>query len=295
MEVAAHGRRLSPRFACRRDAGRRRGSKGHVYEALQDNYKRNYRELQEAIEYMKTQQNGHLATTERKNRLMMGASQEVQNKSFKEVLIWRRSSRTLTVSCSRPMRSCVSQLWKHGKVTRPRSVWIGGRCQGPKALKVKLDLLERQDGGALWSSGSVWTRELCRGPKFCEQCWEFAGKEEGSGATRVGRHAGVRVVSVERNGRGHGREQGGVDFHSQCGEQFGWMAGTQFCVRQVKPSDKVSSTAASRQKWWKMLASRTRQTSARSVTICLGQHERKEPTINNKRWEIPVAGMRSRG
>ena len=45
-------------------------------------------------------------------------------------------------------------------------------------------------------------------------------KEEGSCSKRVGRHGGVRVMPVER----HGREQGAVEFHSQCGEQFGWMA-----------------------------------------------------------------------
>ena len=51
----------------------------------------------------------------------------------------------------------------------------------------------------------------------------FAEKQEYQYAERVGRHAGVRVVSAERDGRGHGREQGGVDFHSQCGEWFGWL------------------------------------------------------------------------
>ena len=58
--------------------------------------------------------------------------------------------------------------------------------------------------------------------RFFEQCWRVAEREEGSGAKRVGKDAGVRVVPVERRGRGHGREQGLVD--SLRGEQDGWMA-----------------------------------------------------------------------
>ena len=38
---------------------------------------------------------------------------------------------------------------------------------------------------------------------------------------KVGRHAGVRVMPVVR---GHGREQGGVKLHFQCGAHFGWIA-----------------------------------------------------------------------
>ena len=93
-----------------------------------------------------------------------------------------------------------------------------GIVWSPKLLKVKLDLQEQQSGGALRSWGSVW------GPMFCEECWGLAEKEAGTGAERVGRHAGVRIVTAERYERGCGREQGGGELHSQCGEQFGWMA-----------------------------------------------------------------------
>ena len=71
------------------------------------------------------------------------------------------------------------------------------RIPGSKALKVKLDLLERQDGGA--------PREF--GVDLGRRSVSSAGgsqKEEGSGSKRVGRHAGVFVVPVERDGCGHG-------------------------------------------------------------------------------------------
>ena len=52
----------------------------------------------------------------------------------------------------------------------------------------------------------------------------FAEKEEGIGSDSVGRHTGVRVMPVQPSGGGHGRAQGIVVFHLQCGDQFGWMA-----------------------------------------------------------------------
>ena len=66
---------------------------GPFFQALRENQERNYRELQEAIEYVKTQ-NGLLATMERVSSL-------IAEQVLKDVL----SSRKLTVSCSSPMRS----------------------------------------------------------------------------------------------------------------------------------------------------------------------------------------------
>ena len=51
------------------------------------------------------------------------------------------------------------------------------------------------------------------------------GSMNGAGNAQTKKRAVVRVwvAPVERYGSGHGREQGGVDLQSQCGEQFGWM------------------------------------------------------------------------
>ena len=49
----------------------------------------------------------------------------------------------------------------------------------------------REQRGAQVSSGSVSSKGFGWGPTFNEQCWRFAEKEEGCGAKRVGRYAGV--------------------------------------------------------------------------------------------------------
>ena len=54
--------------------------------------------------------------------------------------------------------------------------------------------------------------------------WRVAEIKEGRGVERVGRHAGVSVVSAGRHGSGHGREHVKVELHSLCGGQFGWVA-----------------------------------------------------------------------
>ena len=51
------------------EARQRSGGYRASLQALRENQERNYREVQEAVEYMKTQQNGLLATIKRKNLL----------------------------------------------------------------------------------------------------------------------------------------------------------------------------------------------------------------------------------
>ena len=43
------------------------------------------------MEYIKTQQNGLMTTTERKNRMMKGASEKLLNKFFKEVMVLEKN------------------------------------------------------------------------------------------------------------------------------------------------------------------------------------------------------------
>ena len=77
------------------------------------------------------------------------------------------------------------------------------------------------DGAAGWryqaTSGSIWIGEPVSSDGGSQKI------EEVSGAEQTRRHAGVRVVPAERHGRGHGREQGGAELHSKCGEQFCWV------------------------------------------------------------------------
>ena len=57
---------------------------------------------------------------------------------------------------------------------------------------------------------------------------------------RVRGHPSLRrVVPAERHERGNGREQGGVEHQSLCGEQFGWMVWTQIYVGQAMPERRV--------------------------------------------------------
>ena len=57
------------------------------HKALQENQDRNYSELQEAIEYMNTKQSRPLATMERQQKLMNGASDATQRKFLQEALV----------------------------------------------------------------------------------------------------------------------------------------------------------------------------------------------------------------
>ena len=75
------------------------------------------------------------------------------------------------------------------------SLWTHKRCLGPKALKVKLDLLEVENNGAPGDLGGVVDQSASLGDQSCVSCTgELAEKEEGCGAKRIGRYAGVRVV-----------------------------------------------------------------------------------------------------
>ena len=81
-------RRMCEKFAV---FGKPRGKEvadiRQFFEALQGNLERNYRVLQEAVEYMNTKQHRLLATMERKQKLMSGASDVIQRKFFEEVLV----------------------------------------------------------------------------------------------------------------------------------------------------------------------------------------------------------------
>ena len=82
------------------------------------------------------------------------------------------------------------------------------------SVKVKLDLQEQQNGGALRNTGSV------SGPRFCEECWQVGIKRGGHWCGKNGQRRRT-IVPAERKERGCGREQGGGELHSKCGEQFG--------------------------------------------------------------------------
>ena len=145
---------------------------GRLFEALQENQDRNFRELQEAIEHMSAKQNRLLATMERKHQLMNGASNEILRKFFKEVWVWEEKISEVENALHEVLEEMRTLMVERTKaeaeelrvfLTCPDSVWTGGQRGEPEALKVKLDLLERQDSGALGSSGSVWTREFLKG------------------------------------------------------------------------------------------------------------------------------------
>ena len=70
-----------------------------------------------------------------------------------------------------------------------------------------VDVLERRESIAQTRSEIEVRRK--RGRHWCEKSRQ---------TRRSTSHA------VERRGRGHGREQGGVELHSQCCERFGWVA-----------------------------------------------------------------------
>ena len=157
------------------------------YAALQENQDRNYRELQEAIEYMNAKQNRLLATMEHKQQLMNEASDEIQRKFLKEV--WALEQKILE---SENVLHEASEEMRKLSVERRKAEAEGGKnCKGPKALMVKLELLERRDSIAQRISET----EVLRGVP------EVRRKRGRQWAQRVGRHAGVRVVLVERHGR----------------------------------------------------------------------------------------------
>ena len=83
------------------------------------------------------------------------------------------------------------------------------------SVKVKLDLQEQQNGGALRNTGSV------SGPRFCEECWQVGKKKRRALVRKEWGQRRRTIVPAERKERGCGREQGGCELHSKCGEQFG--------------------------------------------------------------------------
>ena len=96
---------------------------------------------------MSAKQNRLLATMERKQKLMSEVSDEIQRRLPKEVLVSQEK-----ISEVENSSRCKEGRWSRrsrGSLTRPGSVWTGGQCQGPNALKVKLHLQEPQNGGRL--------------------------------------------------------------------------------------------------------------------------------------------------
>ena len=75
-----------------------------------------HEELLGTIGCLKTQQNGLTTTMERKNRMMMGVSKEMQNKFLKEVLILEKRLPTWRVNFSGPMRSYGGEYWENRAV-----------------------------------------------------------------------------------------------------------------------------------------------------------------------------------
>ena len=60
---------------------------GRLFEALQENLDRNYRELQEAIKYMKEKRSRLLETMERKQKLIVGAPEEIRKRVTQDVMV----------------------------------------------------------------------------------------------------------------------------------------------------------------------------------------------------------------
>ena len=97
-----------------------------------------------------------MTTMERRNRMIKGVSDKIQNRFLKEVLdleekltgeLFEANDELITFNVENVERE------ERRISDTSRSVEAGGRCQGHKALQVKLDLNERQDGGARGSSG----------------------------------------------------------------------------------------------------------------------------------------------
>ena len=178
---------------------------------------------------MNAKQNRLWATMECKNRLMKEASEEeIKSKFFKEVLILEgklTKVETELFEANADLRKLPTEDAEVLRVSGTSRVGLdGGRFQEPKTLKVMLDVQERPKEVLKGARGRFGRRASEGEQGSVSQCWVVAENEEGSGAKRVGRHAGVRTMPVGRQGRGHGREQGGVELHSQSGEQFDWMA-----------------------------------------------------------------------
>ena len=73
---------------------------------------------------------------------------------------------------------------------------------------------------------------LAWGPKLHEQRWRPAREEGVRGTERICGNEGIRIAPAERHGRGHGREQEGVELRSKWSERICGMARTQVHVRQ---------------------------------------------------------------
>ena len=147
----------------------------------------------------------------------------------------------------------------------------------PKALKVKLDFPGATEHWCPRELGVCFDwKVLVRDQGSGSSAGGSQKKEEGSGAKRVGRNAGVRVVPTERYRRGYGREQGGVELYSKCGDS---SAGWQYDAN-------LGATGSARRRGVKCYE---------TASAFARQGERKEPVIYNKQWEIQIADKRSRG
>ena len=80
------GRRKEVRSA-RNEAARRSGGDWTLLPALQEKQDRNHRELHDAIEYLNAKRSMRLETMERKQKWMNGASNEIQKKVLRIVLV----------------------------------------------------------------------------------------------------------------------------------------------------------------------------------------------------------------
>ena len=125
--------------------------------------------------------------------------------------------------------------------------------------------------------------------KISAQCWRSAAEEEGSGTERIGRNAGTQIVPAERHGGGQKRDKGGVEHRSKCGA--GWYEPNFMCDMQCRKEGFKFYDIASI-----MVEDDGEPHTINHCTNCynLRQEERKEPTVNGKRWRIMVGEKTSR-
>ena len=149
-----------------------------------------YEQLLETIEYLKTPQIGLVTIMQRKNRMVNGAQEAIQNRLLKEGFFHLEEKLT---DVDGDLLGATAELNRLnvGKV----------ELEERRVSDVSRVVLNQRTMSGFQNSGgetglSDATASRCpkalgvglsqgRGSKFCEQCWRFAEKEDGSGAEGV--------------------------------------------------------------------------------------------------------------
>ena len=108
-----------------------------------------------------------MAATDHNNRLMKEASEEKLTEVERELFQFDVELRKLTMEKRK----------------------VGPRVSGTSRVGVDRRIvsgIQRSEGDSGALVGRLGPESVWRGPRFCQQCWRFAEKEEGSGVERVG-------------------------------------------------------------------------------------------------------------